>query len=197
MGVDCKKRGHAMAPTATRILDVAETLVQTQGYNGFSYADVSEKLGIRKASLHHHFPTKAELGEALIERYQLNFLAALVQIDATAKGPRAKLDRYAGLYRDVVQKKRMCLCGMLAAEFDALPSPMRKRVETFFERNAGWLAGVLDEGRRTKQLRFEGSPRHTAQLIISTLEGAMLVARSYGSPARFDAIAKQLLAGLA
>lgn len=185
-----------MTATATRILDVAEALVQTQGFNGFSYADISDELGIRKASLHHHFATKAQLGEELIARYEKNFLSALAQIDATAKSPKARLDRYAGLYRDVLEKKRMCLCGMLAAEFDTLPRAMKKRVEAFFDANEAWLVKVLDDGRRQKSLHFTGPSAQTARFLVSSLEGAMLVARSYGSSTRFDAVSKRVLASL-
>ena len=69
--------------TATRILDSAESLVQVRGFNGFSYADVAAELGVTKASLHYHFPGKAELGRALIVRYATRFNAALAGIDAS------------------------------------------------------------------------------------------------------------------
>src|ERR1700729_1705597 len=95
------RRGHGDAGTASRILDVAERLVQVRGFNGFSYADIAEELAITKASLHHHFPSKAGLGEALIVRYTERFTDALDAIDAEAQAAPAKLDAYAGLYVDV------------------------------------------------------------------------------------------------
>src|SRR5271166_6069351 len=93
----------AAAPrsAATAILDVAEQLAQTRGYNGFSYADIAAELSVTKASLHYHFASKAELGRALIERYHDLFAGSLAAIDREAKGPRAKLERYAGLYQSV------------------------------------------------------------------------------------------------
>src|SRR3981081_4203245 len=107
--------------TAARILDVAERLVQSRGFNGFSYADVAAELGITKASLHYHFPGKAELGEALIERYAARFASALEAIDERVSDAPAKLEAYAGLYADVLRGKRMCLCGILAGEDQTLP----------------------------------------------------------------------------
>ena len=89
--------------TAERILDVAERLVQTQGFNGFSYADISDELGVTKASLHYHFATKADLGSALITRYGSAFRRALDEIDASGADAREKLRRYAGLYADVLR----------------------------------------------------------------------------------------------
>ena len=101
---------------AQRILDVAEQLAQTRGFNGFSYADVAQKLQLTKASLHYHFPSKGDLGRALIERYHLVFGAALDDIDRQVPAADEKLRRYVGLYDSVMSKNRMCLCGMLAAE---------------------------------------------------------------------------------
>jgi TetR/AcrR family transcriptional regulator, transcriptional repressor for nem operon len=183
--------------TSTRILDVAERLVQARGFNGFSYADIAETLGITKAALHYHFPGKAELGEALIERYASRFADALAAVDAREPDARAKLRAYAHLYADVFQDERMCLCGMLAADYATLPDPMRARVVRFFDDNEVWLTHVLEEGRRAGTLHFDGSERDVARTIVGGLEGAMLVARPYGDPARFQAIADRLIDGLA
>src|SRR5271170_1076386 len=116
---------------ATAILDVAEQLAQTRGYNGFSYADIAAQLGVTKASLHYHFPSKAELGRALIERYHGLFGAALDAIDRQTDEPREKLRQYVGLYDSVLSNERMCLCGMLAAEHATLPAPMQEELKLF------------------------------------------------------------------
>jgi TetR/AcrR family transcriptional repressor of nem operon len=180
--------------TAARILEVAERLVQVSGFNGFSYADVAAELGITKASLHYHFPGKAELGEALIDRYAERFAEALAGIDAGAGSAKAKLEAYAGLYGGVLRAERMCLCGMLAAEYATLPTRMRAAVLRFFDANEAWLARVLEQGRADGSLRFAGTPAQAAQAIVGGLEGAMLVARPYGDPKRFETSARQLLA---
>ena len=140
-----RKRGNA--DTASRILDVAERLVQSRGFNGFSYADVAAELKLSKASLHYHFPGKAELGEALIGRYAARFADALEEIDRRGGDSPAKLDAYARIYADVLNDGRMCLCGMLAADYDTLPTPMRDAVIRFFDDNEAWLTGVLEQGQ--------------------------------------------------
>ena len=183
--------------TAERILDVAEGLVQSRGFNGFSYADVAEALGISKAALHYHFPGKAELGEALIARYASRFGDALVAVDRDEPDGPAKLRAYARLYADVFQDDRMCLCGMLAADYATLPDPMRERVVRFFDDNERWLARVLEAGRSDGTLRFHGSSRSVARTLVGGLEGAMLVARPYGDIRRFRAAAALLIDGLA
>ena len=193
------KTRPASVPDVTapeRILDVAETLGQTRGFNGFSYADIAVQLGVTKASLHYHFPSKADLGRALVARYHRNFAAALAAIDRSVKAPREKLTRYAGLYDSVLRNDRMCLCGMLAAEYATLPVPMQTELIDFFNANESWLAGVLAAGRERGDFSFRGTPKARAQSVLGALEGALLVARAYGDERRFRAAAKQLLADL-
>jgi TetR/AcrR family transcriptional repressor of nem operon len=183
--------------TAERILDIAERLVQVRGFNAFSYADVAEQLNVTKASLHYHFPGKAGLGRALISRYTERFSVALQRIDAGAGAAPDKLAAYAELYAGVLRRRRMCLCGMLAAEYRTLPKPMMRDVVAFFDANERWLEGVLEQGRAADTLTFDGTARDTARMIIGTLEGAMLVARPYDDVERFETTARTLLRGLA
>ena len=182
--------------TRTRILDSAERIVQARGYNGFSYADVAAELGITKASLHYHFAGKTELGQALVTRYAERFSAALEQIERTVSDGPARLDAYAALYAEVLRGRRMCLCGMLAAEYATLPQSIRDRLISFFDQNEAWLERVLEQGSADGSLHLSAPPREVAQLIVSALEGAMLVARPYGEIDRFDAAVTGLLAGL-
>jgi TetR/AcrR family transcriptional regulator, transcriptional repressor for nem operon len=179
--------------TAAQVLDVAERLVQRQGFNGFSYADIAAELELTKAALHYHFASKADLGEALLARYADRFSVALDALDATGADAPAKLEGYTNLYLDVLRNERMCLCGMLAAEFQTLPAPMRNAVVDFFDHNERWLAGVLEEGRDEGTMRFQGPPAERARMIVGALEGAMLVARTYGDVARFETAASQLV----
>jgi len=193
------KSGHSGqngGDSARRILDVAERLVQTRGFNGFSYADIAEALDVTKASLHYHFPSKADLGRRLIERYEQAFLAVLEGIDATGAAPREKLKRYVRIYADVLRDNRMCLCGMLASDYATLPKAMKEDVKHFFDENEQWLVAVLEQGRKSGALEFKGSPLDLARVIVGSLEGAMMLARSYGEPARFDTAAERLIASL-
>ena len=172
--------------------------MQSRGFNGFSYADVAAELSITKASLHYHFPGKAELGEALIERYAARFAEALGGDRRARRRCRAPSWKPTpASTRDVLRDKRMCLCGMLAAEYQTLPEPMRDAVIGFFDDNEAWLVSVLSQGQADHLLEFSGPPGETARMIISGLEGAMLVARPYGDIARFQAAADRLLSSVA
>jgi TetR/AcrR family transcriptional repressor of nem operon len=182
--------------TATRMLDIAERLAQTRGFNGFSYSDIAAELGIAKASLHHHFATKADLGRALMQRYSDGFEAALAGIEAGPGDAYAKLSRYAMLYEDVLVNDRLCLCGMLAAEYSTLPPEMRAQVRRFFEKNEDWLSALIERGRKEKSLRPGAPARDVARMIVSALEGAMLLARSCEDPGRFASCVAPVLGEL-
>ena len=187
----------ANTDTATRTLDVAERLVQTRGFNGFSYADIAAELGVTKASLHYHFASKTELGRALIERYAERFRDRLEQIDADGADAPAKLEAYAEVYASVLRDRRMCLCGMLAAEYETLPEPIRAAILRFFDESETWLADVLEQGEAEGSLSLQGSARDEARAIVSGLEGALLVARPYRDVERFETAAAGLLKRLA
>ena len=191
------KRPNELADTRAAILDIAERLVQRRGFNDFSYADIASELGVTKAALHYHFPGKAELGEALLIRYTARFAQALYDIDASKDTAASKLRSYAQLYLGVLRDERMCLCGMLAAEYRTLPPPMQSSLRQFFDDNHDWLERLLVEGRADGSLAFPGSSRDAAQMILGSLEGAMLVARTYGETSRFEMAADQLLAEFA
>ena len=179
--------------TSAQILDVAERLAQTRGFNGFSYADIAAELGITKASLHYHFPSKAELGRALIDRYSEVFAAALDHIAREAAPAPAQLEHYVAIYAAVLKRGRICLCGMLAAEYTTLPVGMQAAIRAFFDSNERWLSRVLEAGRAQGTLAFEGTVRDAARVITSALEGAMLLARPFGGGARFTVAAERLL----
>ena len=182
--------------TADRALDVAERLVQIRGFNGVSYADIADELELTKASLHYHFPSKGELGHALISRYSARFAAALAAIDRDVSQPRAKLDAYVEIYSGVLRGDRMCLCGMLAAEYETLPEPMGDAVVTFFRDNETWLGEVVSQGQADGSLSPRLTPGEASQMILSGLEGAMLLARTYGGITRFQSSAQRLLEAL-
>jgi TetR/AcrR family transcriptional repressor of nem operon len=181
------------ADTAERTLDAAERLVQIRGYNGFSYADIAAELDVTKASLHYHYRSKAELGQALIARYSARFASALETIDLDATNARAKLAAYVNIYSAVLSGDRMCLCGMLAAEYETLPKPMGEAVARFFQDNETWLTNIFAQGQADGSLSASTTANQAAQMILSGLEGAMLIARTDGGLPRFQASAGHLL----
>jgi TetR/AcrR family transcriptional repressor of nem operon len=185
------------ATTADTILDVAQELLQTRGYNGISYQDIADRVGIRKASIHHHFPTKAALGAAVVKRYRRRWDAVLQEIDELPGDVWARLDRYLDPFRQTVQSgDRACLCGVLGAEFGSLSRPVQSQVREFFKDNEQWLTRLLLEGQRLRQFRFTGAAASEAGVFFACLEGTLLVARACGEPSRFEAVVIQLKSSL-
>ncbi len=162
--------------TRERLLRETETLLRTCGYAAFSYADLSERVGIRKASIHHHFRTKEDLGAALIDSYLVKFEAALAQVLAEERAALPRLRRYAEFFIDSIEDGMMPLCGALSAEAMALPPAMQGRVRRFFELHLEWLRAVLRDGVAAGELRADLDVEKSAALVLSVLEGASLVA---------------------
>ncbi len=185
---------HAV-DTKAAILDAAQDLIQRVGANAMSYQHISEAIGIRKASIHHHFPTKEALLEAVIRRYTAYFLGIVDGIVESKKDPAAKLREYAGLFEATLcegRKDKACLCGMLGAELTTLGSPAASGVRRFYRENEARLVRILEEGRKTGAFRFRGDLKAAAAMIFSLLEGAALVARAEGGHQRLHDIAEQL-----
>lgn len=186
------------AGTAERVMDVAEALIQQRGYGGFSFDDVAQAVGIRKPSVHHHFRTKADLVAALARRYTERFESALAAIDVARRDPLARLKAYVQLFATTyAQDGRLCVCGMLGAEADALPADVADAVAGFFQLNLTWLTAAFRDAQRSGQVATGQRAANLAELMLSALEGAMVVGRGGRSGAGPSAVGKSLLASLA
>lgn len=164
-----------LSPAAERIVDVAEALIQHQGFNGFSYEDIAQTVGIRKPSVHHHFATKADLATVVTQRYVQRFISALENLERSIAEPRKRLLAYAQLFQETYNNNRhLCLCGMLGAESETLPVSVREQLKQFFEANLNWLKATLVQARPERA----ASAQALAMLLLSALEGAMIVGRS-------------------
>jgi len=163
------------ADTRSLILREAEFLIRTRGYAAFSYADLAERVGIAKPSIHHYFPTKEDLITVLVREYMVRFVAKLAEIKREHAGPGERLRTYANLFLDGFEKGMLPLCGALSAERAALPKTMEPQVRDFFHIHLDWLVGVIEDGLNAGRLRPGTSPHQTALLLLSTLEGGTFV----------------------
>jgi TetR/AcrR family transcriptional repressor of nem operon len=183
--------------TRERILDTAQRLAQERGFNAFSYADISEAIGIRKASIHHHFAAKEDLELALVARYRADFDAKLDGILQKHGGDALEcLRQYGKLYQATLAKGGICLCGMMASDMGALPQPLRLPLQHFFDEHKAWLAGVLDMGRKHKQVGFDGSAARKAQAMLATLQGGLLIANALQDKSFLKTLLDDALAAL-
>lgn len=163
--------------TAQDILDVARDMVRSRGYSAFSYADISEQVGIRKASIHYHFPSKEELVKALVEQYREMMVRACDRITQSGAPPDRQLMQFANLYRDGLKQDQICLCAMLAADFAVLPQSIHDEVQVFFQQTELWLTSLLQSGSDAGIWQCEPSAEQEAKGLIAMLQGAQLMAR--------------------
>ncbi|ANK86348.1 MULTISPECIES: TetR/AcrR family transcriptional regulator [unclassified Rhizobium] len=179
----------SMVSTSDKILDIAQSLIVAGGYNGFSYADIADAIGIRKASIHHHFPTKAELVSVLVDRYTRQAAAGLQSLREQAASPADQLQFYIDYWRSCIENaaQPFCVCAMLAGEMQMLPDEVASRVRAHFRNLAAWLTSVLEAGVEQGLFRLD-RPEQQAQMLMASVHGAMLSARALGDPGLFIAV---------
>ncbi|MCQ8781022.1 TetR/AcrR family transcriptional regulator [Mangrovibrevibacter kandeliae] len=180
--------------TADAILASARDLVVAGGYNGFSYADIAAVVGIRKASIHHHFPAKADLVEALVARYRAETRAALESLESQIAGPAELLGSYVSYWQACIARSDppFCVCAQLASELPRLPEGVAREVRAHFRGLADWLSAVIARGGREGVLDA-ADPVAEGEIVMATVHGAMLSARAYGTPEVFGVITAPLL----
>jgi TetR/AcrR family transcriptional regulator, transcriptional repressor for nem operon len=176
--------------TTEAILRCARSSIIAGGYNGFSYADVAEVVGIRKASIHHHFPTKVELVRALVKQYREEAEAGIAEIERHVPDPLGQLRSYIGYWESCIgdPETSYCLCALLATQIPVLPDEIVLELRAYFRALSAWLTSVLERGARQGTITLTNSAHSEAEALMAAVHGAMLSARAYGDPRAFAAI---------
>ncbi|HEY0331822.1 MAG TPA: TetR/AcrR family transcriptional regulator [Rhodopseudomonas sp.] len=184
---------------ADDILSCARSLILKGGYHNFSYADIASVVGIRKPSIHHHFPSKADLVRTLVAKYREEAAAGFAQLDRNVADPLDRLGAYLGYWERCIADAShpFCVCALLAGEIEALPEAVALEVRAHFRALSDWLSAVLECGAAQGRLRLTGTARANAEMLMATVHGAMLSARAYGNAATFGDITRPLLQRLA
>ena len=173
-----------MSETKEAILAAARSRAQAHGYTGLNFRDLADEVGIKSATLHYHFSTKADLGAAVARRYREDSVAALEKIRAKTKDPAACLQRYPGLFRKALEDgNRMCMCGHMAAEYDELPDEVKVEVRGFADDQIEWLAGILSAAKPGANAK---ACMQRARAIYAAVSGAQLLARSRADLRAYD-----------
>ena len=175
-----------------QIVDVATELVQTRGYSAFSYQDLSDRLGITKASIHHHFPTKEDLGKAVAEKYSAEVRETLSTAERKSDDPWVQMEGYFQLVLDIIKTQdRICAAGSVQSEINVVPKPMGKSMCSLVQYVTGWISEVIKRGRANGVMDFPGTPENQAALIFSAAQGAMQYGRAQGEQ-KGRAVMKQI-----
>jgi TetR/AcrR family transcriptional regulator, transcriptional repressor for nem operon len=169
-----------------QILEHAVTLMMLRGYNGFSYRNLSELVGVKTSSIHYYFPSKDDLVLEAVNRYSAEVLGAMHAIDPELPA-NVKLAQYTKMFGRILgDGDRICLCGMLAADIGSLPGSVRQAVQAFFRANEAWLAKVLEQGARDQTLAVNGKPERAAHALYAAFQGSVLASRLFQTKSRLD-----------
>ncbi|WP_110657909.1 TetR/AcrR family transcriptional regulator [Salinicola halimionae] len=181
--------------TADKILQCARSLIIAGGYNGFSYADIAEVVGIRKASIHHHFPSKVDLVRTLLEQYREEAKAGIAALERYNPDPADQLRAYTDYWATCIADptSAFCVCALLASQIPVLPPEIVVEVRAHFRTLSAWLTAVLEEGATQERFVLSGTARSEAEGFVAGVHGAMLSARAYGDDKVFKVVTDSLI----
>lgn len=181
---------NKLSNTSDEIMACARTLIVAGGYNGFSYADIAEVVGVRKASIHHHFPSKVDLVKALVVQHRQATEEGTQHLERAISEPLEQLRAYVQYWEKCIAdlSAPFCVCALLAGELPILPAEVASEVRAYFRFLSGWMASVFERGSKGGTIRLDRSPELEAEVFMATVHGAMLSARAYGDSAVFGTI---------
>lgn len=184
-----------LSPKAIEIVDHTRRLLTSGGYNSFSYADIAEVVQIRKASIHHHFPGKADLVRTVVAQYCEEARAGMAALDSQLNDPLAELKAYIDYWSHCIKEgsSSFCICVMLAVELPALPPEIAAEVSGHFDDLSNWLTSLLQKGQSEGTFQLQDTPAVEAKALMATVHGAMLAARAFDNADMFQQIIQPVL----
>lgn len=181
--------------TSQDILNCAHSLIVLGGYNGFSYADISKVVGVRNATIHHHFPSKSNLVRELVVKHRGEVQLGMAELERNVPEPAGQLRAYIQYWQSCIGDNSIpfCVCALLATELPMLPDEVAAEVRTHFRILSDWVATVLERGVEQGSIRLTTPAKVEAEVFMATVHGAMLSARAYGDPKIFGVVTQPLL----
>ena len=164
--------------TDQRILNAAQQLLQTRGYNGFSYKDIAADVNIKTSSIHYHFSTKQILVEQLFDRYMTQFFALLDDISRREGSSLGRLKALCDIFEQSASSRKFCMCGSLAVVHYAIPEGVNVKVSLFAEKSKAWIQQVLEQGVQSGEIKLRTSASAHATVLFSALEGALMLSQT-------------------
>jgi TetR/AcrR family transcriptional regulator, transcriptional repressor for nem operon len=176
--------------TAERIIDVAYRLLVERGFSAFSYADIAEAIQIRKASIHHHFPTKTALVVVVLERHRLRMQEAHGALDEHVSSPIDRLKKYVDHWEACIRSmtEPFCIAALLGAELPSLPEEVQAEVGKHFTCLRQWIEKTLKDGVKQKLIKLQQTAEVEAELLMAAVHGGMISARVNSSSVLFKQI---------
>ncbi len=171
--------------TRASIIQLADTLIRKKGYNAFSFNDISKEVGIKTASIHYHFPTKSDLGVAVIQSH-IEELKQIIE-HYQCKSPVERLEKFLDIYTRIHTEGKVCLVGSLCSDLHTVDESMKQTLHSFAFLMLDWVTEFLEEGRCKCFFRFNGNARTKAMMIIGNMLAAVQLSRLTGSDS-FNAV---------
>jgi TetR/AcrR family transcriptional repressor of nem operon len=181
--------------TSEEIINCARSLIVAGGYNGFSYADISKVVGVRNATIHHHFPTKSNLVRTLVVNYRWEVQLGMAELERNVPEPVEQLRAYIQYWESCIAdgSAPFCVCALLATQLPVLPEEVAREVSAHFRTLSDWLSLVLERGVANGSIRLTASAKDEAEIFMATVHGAMLTARAYQDAKIFGVITQPSL----
>lgn len=170
-----------MLSTREQIIEFSADMLRTNGMEGFSYLDISRHLGITKASIHHHFPKKVDLGLALCDWTQDWLEQGLSHFDTKATSNWNTLERYMrAAIKHTLNDKKPCPISAFYSDLNKLPESIKERVKALDDYELDWVSQVIQNGIDNNEFQANQSSRALAALFIFSCKGALYYARLHG-----------------
>ena len=190
-----KKTEHDEVSKVDEILEVGQELIQTVGYDGFSYRDIADRVGIKSASVHYYFPAKTDLAEAIAKQYRTEFSETVKEIGTNTTDALERLAAFAGIFQNTLENlNRVCLCVMLASESSSVPDTITAQTRMFFNEQQEWIGQTITDGIDAGTISATTQPEEFAKTFLSALEGAMMMARAMEQPEHLRSVSNQMIA---
>lgn len=181
-----KAAANPTATTREQLISHAQVLIRERGYNGFSYRDLAEQVGVKTASIHYYFPSKDDLLLEALNDYAAKSMAVMRAIDESLPA-KERLDRYAQRFIDS-PSGQICMCGMLSADLASVPEPVRQSLQGFYRMHETWLAKVMADGVQDGTLKSSGDAQADGRWLYAAFQGALMGSRLFQNSSRLKDI---------
>ncbi len=162
----------------TKLLDIAQDLIQKDGIDSFSFRTLAQKVEIKSSSVHYYFPKKEDLLVEIIDRYNSNFFKTLASIKSTELSEKKKMNKLLKLFEDTKNENKLCLCGVFSSANDQVGVQCQAKVSEFFEKLSSWIISILNEAQKKDDLLLDLPIKSQAKILIASFEGALLIEKS-------------------
>lgn len=173
--------------TRQLLIKSAECMLRSKGYSAFSYADLEKMVGIKKASIHYHFPKKEDLGVLIIESHIATTLVNLEEVNQRVPKAIDRLGEFMAFFKSATEDGSLPLCGSLAAEMVILPEKMQILTKKYLNIQLEWLKDTIEKGIADGDFITDSNAIQLAYQLLSLMEGSSFILCALSNSMEIDA----------